>query len=151
MSTDITIKPIGTVHNEVKEPKRNGWKDVISTIVIDTEFEQALDEVERFSHITILFWIDKIDQTERSRMKVHPKNNKELPLVGIFATRSPVRPNPIGVTTARLIERRGNVLTVSGLDAISETPILDIKPFIPDSELNEKATVPDWVSQIPSK
>jgi tRNA-Thr(GGU) m(6)t(6)A37 methyltransferase TsaA len=61
-------------------------------------------------------------------MKLHPKGNPDNPLVGVFASRSPNRPNPIGVTKVKLLEVRGNILVVKGLDALNGTPVLDIKP-----------------------
>ena len=62
-------------------------------------------------------------------LRIHPQGRKEIAKVGVFATRSPCRPNPIGVTVVKLIERRHNVLKVKGLDAVNNTPILDIKPY----------------------
>ena len=70
---------------------------------------------------------------------------EDLPLVGLFATRSPRRPNPIGVTTVRLLERRGNVLRVLGLDALDGTPVLDIKPYLPYGDCIQDTHVPEWV------
>jgi tRNA-Thr(GGU) m(6)t(6)A37 methyltransferase TsaA len=78
---------------------------------------------------------------------VHPKRNQNLPLVGVFATRSPVRPNPMGMATVKLLEHRDNVLKVIGLDAIDGTPVLDIKPYIPGSDSPAAARTPDWLSK----
>ena len=77
--------------------------------------------------------------------KVHPRGQQELPLVGRFATRSPTRPNPIGKTTVKLLERRGNILKVTGLDAIDGTPVIDIKPYIPGYDSVLDTRVPPWV------
>lgn len=76
-------------------------------------------------------------------LKIHPKGRKEIVKVGLFATRSPNRPNPIGVTVVKLLDRRGNILRVRGLDAINGTPILDIKPY---TYADRKANVhtPEW-------
>jgi tRNA-Thr(GGU) m(6)t(6)A37 methyltransferase TsaA len=71
--------------------------------------------------------------------------NKAAGVQGLFAVRTPNRPNPIGKTTVRLLERRGNILKVQGLDAIDGTPVLDIKPYIPGYDSTSDATVPSWV------
>jgi tRNA-Thr(GGU) m(6)t(6)A37 methyltransferase TsaA len=80
-------------------------------------------------------------------LKVHPRRRKDLPLLGIFATRTMTRPNPVGLTLVELVKVEGNVLTVRGLDAFDGTPILDIKPF--DSwDIAETAKVPEWWTKL---
>ncbi len=79
-------------------------------------------------------------------LKVHPMGRDEFPLVGLFATRTPNRPNRIGKTTVRLLERRGNILRVKGLDALDGSPIIDIKPYIPRDDLLD-AKVPQWIKK----
>ena len=110
----ITLKAIGTVRNEIGEPRHQGWEKVISEIVIDSHLSEALDGLEEFSHVKVLFWMHEVASGEVP-LKIHPKGKAGLPLVGLFATRSPQRPNPIGETTVRLLERRGNILRVGGL------------------------------------
>jgi len=90
--------------------------------------------------------MDKV-VTNQLPTKVHPRGNKKLPLVGLFATRSPNRPNSIGKATVRLIKREGNVLKVRGLDAIDGTPVIDIKPYLPRYDSVARAKVPWWVSK----
>jgi tRNA-Thr(GGU) m(6)t(6)A37 methyltransferase TsaA len=90
--------------------------------------------VEDYSHLFILFWITRIPPNRRGLMKVHPKSREDLPLVGVFATRTQYRPNPIGMTLVELLDRKKNVLRVRGLDAIRGTPVLDIKPISPAKE-----------------
>jgi len=106
---------------------------------------EALDGIDGFSHILIIFYLHKVGEERRSRLKVHPQGRKELPLTGVFATRSPVRPNPIGVTVVKLLERRENVLKVLGLDAYDGTPVLDVKPYLRRDDLLKEATIPDWL------
>ena len=79
-------------------------------------------------------------------MKVHPRRKQSLPLVGVFATRSPARPNPIGMATVKLLECHDNVLKVIGLDAVDGTPVLDIKPYIPGYDSPNEAKTPDWIT-----
>jgi tRNA-Thr(GGU) m(6)t(6)A37 methyltransferase TsaA len=139
----ITLKAIGVVRSEVKEPSRRKSKGIISEIVLDPSLTEALDNLDEFSHIIVIYWM------HRSRrpppMKVHPGADPQRHLMGVFATRSPDRPNPIGKTTVRLLQRRDNVLKVEGLDAIDGTPVIDIKPYIPGYDSVEGAQAPSWV------
>lgn len=144
----IILKPIGTVHNQVKEPKRDGWEAVTSEITIDAGWREHLEGLEEFSHIVVLFWMHQSTVGSRPPSKVHPRGRADLPLVGLFATRAPHRPNPIGVSVVRLIERRNNVLTVIGLDAIDGTPVIDIKPYMPATDNPSEVRMPDWVDKL---
>ncbi len=124
----IEMTPIGFVKRtlpleDVKD------KGIVSKIVLKKKFSEALDGVEKFSHIFVIFWLHKILTTKNTVLKVHPRGKLELPLVGIFATRTPNRPNPIGLTLVELLKREENILWVKGLDAFDGTPILDIKPY----------------------
>ena len=140
---DITLKPIGVVRSEIKERTRRYSGDVTSEIVIDESLTGALDNLDEFTHIIVLYWIHK--SPNRKPVKVHPRGNPDIKSKGVFATRSPDRPNPIGKSTARLLERRNNVLKVRGLDAIDGSPVLDIKPYIPGYDSVEDAGAPPWV------
>jgi tRNA-Thr(GGU) m(6)t(6)A37 methyltransferase TsaA len=139
----MTLKAIGIVRSEIKRPLRRKSKGVISEIVVDSSLTEALDNLDEFSHIIVIYWMH---QSRRpAPKKVHPMGNPEHALMGVFATRSPDRPNPIGKTTVRLLQRRDNILTVKGLDAIDGTPVIDIKPYIPGYDSVDKATAPSWV------
>ncbi len=144
----IEIRPIGRVRNSIRVLKREGWESVISEIVLKPEYGEALDGVEDYSHLFIFFWINRIPQSRRGMTKVHPKSREDLPLVGIFATRTQYRPNPIGLTLVELLGRRKNVLRVRGLDAIRGTPVLDIKPISPAVEFPRKTRVPEWYQRL---
>ena len=140
------MKPIGVVRttavgDEVKDKTR------ISHIVIHSELAEALDGINGFSNLFVLFWLHKIPDEQRKTLKVYPRGRKDLPLLGIFATRTMLRPNPVGLTLVELVKVEGSVLTVRGLDAFDGTPVLDIKPF--DSWDNaETAKVPDWWTKL---
>jgi tRNA-Thr(GGU) m(6)t(6)A37 methyltransferase TsaA len=142
---EITLKAIGTVRNELKESTRQKHEDSVTEIVIDKGLTEALDGLEQFSHIIVIWWVHK--SRRPFPMKVHPRGNPNKKLMGVFASRSPDRPNPIGKSTVRLLERRGNVLKVRGLDAIDGTPVLDIKPYIPGYDSAEDATAPPWTKK----
>lgn len=139
------FKPIGVVRNQFRERRGGGWSDVVSEIVMDEELEESLEGLEDFSHIIVVFWMHKSPPPRRPPGKIHPRGRADLPLVGMFATRTPHRPNPVGVTCPRLLERRRNVLVVKGLDAIDGTPVLDIKPHLPRHDASDEFHVPDWV------
>jgi tRNA-Thr(GGU) m(6)t(6)A37 methyltransferase TsaA len=136
---------IGMVKNERVRADRFDAAEAMSRIVVAPRYARALDGIEAFSHLAIIFWLDRVRHSERSVMKVHPRKDSLLPLTGVFATRSPARPNPLGLTTVRLLKREGNVLTVKALDAIDGTPVLDIKPFVPDDIAASDITLPEWL------
>ncbi len=147
-SSDIIFHPIGHVKNSVRQtPERPDWQlDTVSELIVDPEWEQGLEGLEGFSHIIVLFWFDRITETEVA-LKVHPMHRDDLPLTGLFATRAPNRPNRIGETVASLIGRTGNVLKVKGLDALDGTPILDVKPYLRRGDLVSGATEPPWTAE----
>jgi conserved hypothetical protein TIGR00104 len=88
--------------------------------------EEGLDGLEEYSHIIVVYWMHKAD---RAVLKARPWGVERYPLVGIFATRSPHRPNPIGITVAELVSIEKPIIRVRGLDALTGTPVLDIKPY----------------------
>ncbi|MFX1274481.1 MAG: tRNA (N6-threonylcarbamoyladenosine(37)-N6)-methyltransferase TrmO [Promethearchaeota archaeon] len=161
---NLIINPIGIVKNKAnKEVLKYSNKDLTldlntainqgsdlikSKIIINEEYRDCLEGIDDFSHIIIFFWTHKVPDNARQIKKVHPAGIKKMPIKGIFATRSPVRPNPICKTTVKLIERKGDVLFVEGLDAIDNTPVIDIKPHIPfyDSPINVKLA--NWMYKL---
>jgi tRNA (adenine37-N6)-methyltransferase len=141
----MTLKPIGCVRNGISsEPAGQDWESVISDIVINPEMSDALDNLDEYSHIIILFWTFRAGR-EKPPDKIRMRNNPGKPLVGLFATRSPDRPNPISKTTVKLLKRDANILRVQGLDAFDGTQVIDIKPYIPGYDSVEGAKVPGWV------
>lgn len=139
----IEISPIGFVKrtSSVEDVKD---RSLVSKIVIRKDLAKALDGVEEFSHVFVTFWMHQIFDTEK--VKVHPGG------LGIFATRAPIRPNPIGLTLVELVKRKKDVLWVRGLDASDDTPVLDIKPY-PDWERERFIVVtdfrvPKWLEKI---
>lgn len=144
----ISLAPIGFVRNSIVEPvRRDDWETVISEIVLHEDLQEALNRIEDFSHIIVIYWMHKIGRSQRKTTKVHPRGNQSAPLVGVFASRSPARPNPVGIRTVRLLERQANVLKVSGLDAINGTPVLDIKPYIHGLNSINDAKTPGWIAK----
>lgn len=144
---NFNLKEIGRVENDIVVRGRVEAGNITSNIVIDPVYISALDGIEPFSHIIIVFWLDRITEEERTILKVHPRGDSTIPLTGVFATRSPVRPNPVAITTVKLIRREENVLTVKGLDAINGTPVLDIKPYLPEPFSPSEIQVPGWIKK----
>jgi tRNA-Thr(GGU) m(6)t(6)A37 methyltransferase TsaA len=145
----IALRAIGRVRNSIRHKKREGWEGIISEVVLDPKYEEALQGIEDYSHILVLFWLSRVPPGIRGRMlKVHPKSRADLPLVGIFSTRTQYRPNPIGLTLVQLIGRRKNILRVRGLDAMNGSPVLDIKPISPRTEFPGRVQVPEWYNRL---
>ncbi len=142
----VMFIPIGIVKSSLKEKTsaRLDLKEIMAEMEIDPQYNEALDGLEGFSHIIVLYWMHRA-VFDKKRLKGHPMGKKDAPLQGLFAIRTPNRPNAIGKSTVRLLERRGNILKVQGLDAIDGSPVLDIKPYIPGYDSAEGATFPDWV------
>jgi len=147
MNMKMNVKPIGIIRNSVNETLYFDAQNVTSEIVVNPEYVRGLASIETFSHIIVLFWLDRIKSAGRKVLKVHPCRDFTLPLVGVFSSRSPRRPNPIAVTTVKLVERQSNVLIVTGLDAINGTPVLDIKPYLPEKINPTELRFPDWVNK----
>jgi tRNA-Thr(GGU) m(6)t(6)A37 methyltransferase TsaA len=122
----IEVCPIGAVRRQQPDEDVND-RDLISKIVIDGKYVDGLDGIEDWSHLYVIYWMDRI--SEEKKTLLCPSSEPKMPTVGIFATRAPVRPNPIGLTLVELVRREGNVLVVKGLDALDGTPVLDIKPY----------------------
>ncbi len=141
----ISFKPIGQVSNSIKEKMRHGWSQVESVLIIDSELTDLMDGLADFSHIIVFFWMHQ--SSGEFPIKVHPQGRDDLPLTGVFATRAPHRPNSIGMTVVKLLDREGNNLRVKGLDAIDGTPLLDIKPYLPKDSIPD-AYYPEWVAKL---
>jgi len=146
---EIKMKPIGYVR---RASKKEDVKDrsLISKIVIRRDLVEALEGIEDFSHVFVVFYMHEISKKEKRNLKVHPRGRTDLPLLGIFATRTAFRPNQIGLTLVELLERKENVLVVRGLDALDGTPVLDIKPYN-SGDMVLDVRVPEWHKKLHSK
>ncbi len=118
----IKIYPIGIVKNDPE----NGLKE----IQVYQEFTEGLNGVERWGYLWIMFWMSELPENSRGILRAYPMGDKTKGKRGVFALRSPMRPNPIGLTKVKLLSRDGNVLKVEDLDALDGTPVIDIKPVI---------------------
>jgi cysteine desulfurase len=141
------LEPIGTVVNDLDEPRYIEWGGRVSRIVLDPRFAPALDGLDGYSHVVVVFWMHHVTASKLTH--VPQANFRDVPEVGMFACRCPYRPNPIAVTTTRLLEVDGTELLVEGLDAVNGTPVLDIKPFTPQLDVpDEEIRVPAWVANL---
>lgn len=145
----IRIDPIGVVRSAFG-PDSGDKRDIVAELVLDESYVEGLEGIEGYSHIIVLFWLDKIVAEDRTVMRIHPRGMSDLPEVGVFATRGRVRPNPIGLTVVDLLGRNGNTLKVRGLDAFDGSPILDIKPY-DNYDVKQDIRVPDWWLKMTSQ
>jgi tRNA-Thr(GGU) m(6)t(6)A37 methyltransferase TsaA len=128
----INIQVIGTIQTPFKEASGTPIQAVYGQgsegrVLVNEPFRQALDDIEGFERLWLIYWMDRVDPF---KPKVMPyRDNTEH---GLFATRSPTRPNPIGLSVVRLIKREGSVLHIADMDILNGTQLLDIKPYIPD-------------------
>lgn len=135
----IELNAIGYVRNDVPKPRPHDWEKVESTLDLLPEHRYRLEGLEQFSHIIVVFYMDlAVEAPEKPEQVTLESGN----LYGMFATRSQLRPNHLGVSTVRLLAHEGHTLRVTGLDAIDGTPLLDIKPYLPEYDAIEGATIP---------
>jgi tRNA-Thr(GGU) m(6)t(6)A37 methyltransferase TsaA len=121
---------------------------VVSEVILDETFADGLDGIEAFSHVLVLFWMHRAAEAEPVRMRRRPQGRQDMPEMGIFAQRARHRPNPIGVTAVKLLRRERNRLVVQGLDAINGTPVVDVKPYVPQFDAVESPGVPAWIHRL---
>jgi tRNA (adenine37-N6)-methyltransferase len=135
----IVLKAIGYVRNDVAKPRPNDWEEVESTIELLPQHRYRLEGLEQYSHIIVIFYMDlAVEAPDKPEQVTLESGN----LYGMFATRSQLRPNHLGVTMVALKAHEGPTLIVTGLDAIDGTPVLDIKPYLPEYDSIEGATIP---------
>lgn len=142
----MVLRAIGYVRNGIDALRRDGWEEVVSELVLEPGLEEATEGLEEFSHILVVFWMHRVSRETGVPTKLHPRGRQDLPLVGLLATHTPYRPNPLGVSVVRLLECHGNILKVKGLDAINGTPIVDIKSYFPGRYAD--AAAPEWVRRL---
>ena len=137
---EIKFTPIGVVHTEFKQPQGtpiqpSAARGAKGRVEVFPEYEEALSDLEGFSHIILLCHLNLAGQP---RMSVKPFLDSTMR--GLFATRAPSRPNPIGLSIVRLLSIDGCTLHIQDLDLVDGTPLLDIKPFVPSFDCRPEAT-----------
>lgn len=134
-------QPEGFAHDAFFDP------DVETALEILPRWAAAIEGLEEYSHLIVVVWLHHA-RRPREGNRLRPEGRAEMPEVGAFATRTPRRPNPIGLSTARFLRRDGDTLWVTGIDAWPGTPILDIKGYTPQDDLRQDAIVPDWLQRL---
>jgi tRNA-Thr(GGU) m(6)t(6)A37 methyltransferase TsaA len=138
--TPFNIYPIGYV-------RKIGEKTVVE---IEERYRDALLGLEGFSHVYVIWWFHKNDSPEKRRiLRVRPRGNPDNPLTGVFATRAPVRPNPIALTICKITTVEGRRIYVESIDAFEGTPVVDLKPYVPVDSIAE-IRVPQWAKRGPT-
>jgi tRNA-Thr(GGU) m(6)t(6)A37 methyltransferase TsaA len=139
----LLLRPIGVIRapyqKKTDAPRQGRSSTVTSEIVVFSEYAAGLDGMEQCRYLYVLWWAD---QAERNLLRVVPPDETEER--GVFCTRSPARPNPLGLSLVRVVERNGNCIRVLWLDAIDGTPLLDLKPYSPGIDcVNDEETSSD--------
>jgi len=135
---EFSLHPIGVIHSPFtakdETPIQASRTLAIGLVEVYPEFEDGLQDLEGFSHL-ILLYVFHCSSGYSLRVKPFLDDREH----GVFATRYPARPNPIGLSIVRFMSRTGNALTVEGVDVLDGTPLLDIKPYVPDFDLRTEA------------
>lgn len=143
---EIIYKPIGVIHSPFKEPRgipiqSAVARDIKGTVEIFPEYAEGLKDIEGFSHIILIY---HFHLSRGFSLEVKPYLDDKLH--GVFVTRAPSRPNPIGMSIVRLIRREGETLYIQNVDIVDGTPLLDIKPYVPKFDLKEKFRI-GWLQK----
>ena len=126
----VELKPIGFVETEATTlPRHCSVSTVEGSLVIDPQFQEGLRDIQPGQYLVVLFHFDQSPPFTPDRLVQKPPHRENK--LGVFSTCSPVRPNPLGLSTLEVVEVRGNIILVKGLDMRNGTPILDLKPFVP--------------------
>lgn len=154
----LVVNPVGIIRGGLPppdpgKPRPETTREVQGRIEVFPEYIAALNGLEGFSHLFILSYLDRQREGAAGLLRVRPRRHQggpmpreDVPEVGVFATDSPARPNPIGLTLVRLVRREGNALIVRGLDLYDGTPVLDLKPYRMDYKAEGHA-VPLWAAE----
>jgi tRNA-Thr(GGU) m(6)t(6)A37 methyltransferase TsaA len=150
MSDIITLTPIGVIHSDHLEPEQTPIQPFFAkgcpgTAEVFPEYAEGLKDIEGFSHLILLYYFHR---STTSSLVVRPYLDDADR--GIFATRHPCRPNPIGLSIVRLIRREGVLLFLEDVDILDGTPLLDIKPFFPQYDVPKGARA-GWAENIPAE
>jgi len=143
---EIRLKPIDYVQRKTKNENVKD-RSLSAQVVIKSKYLEALNGIEDYSHLFIIFYMHKTPKEQKPISKVNPRGRADIPLQGIFATRTPQHPNPIGLTLVQLIKLKQNILVVIGLDAYHNTPVLDIKPYDHWNTATD-VKVPEWQKKL---
>lgn len=135
---EFKISPVGLVKKQEK----------VTTIEIDNKYKDALIGLDEFSHVLVCYWLHKNDIPEKRQiLQVHPRGDHANALTGVFATRSPQRPNLIAISLCKILSVKGNTIQIDTIDAFDGSPVIDLKPYMPSIDSVMDAQVPAWVGK----
>jgi len=146
----ISMNSIGVVHSTRKKAEDDNWDSEKVYVTLDSsQFSaESFAGLSDFSHVEILFHMDRVDPQKIEKTARHPRNNTDWPKVGIFAQRGKNRPNQIGTSICRVLKVDGVNLHLEGLDAIDGSPVLDIKPWVMEFAPRGSVFQPSWISEL---
>lgn len=145
----IVCRPVAVVVGGREDVIDDNWGTVRSIIRFDTSYEpESVAGLNEFSHIEVLFHFDQVAETAIESGARHPRGRTDWPLVGIFAQRGKNRPNRLGISRAKVLHVEGRDVHVQGLDAVSGSPVLDVKPVMREFEVREPIRQPDWATEL---
>jgi tRNA-Thr(GGU) m(6)t(6)A37 methyltransferase TsaA len=144
----VNVTPIGRVESPVAEQSDRDWGGVVSRVVVEPAYTDGLRGLEDFSHLLVVTWLHEATFDAAHDLVRRPRGLASMPETGIFAQRAKDRPNPIGITAVRIRAVGPGWVEVSGLDAIDGTPVLDLKPYLPQYDRVSDARVPAWVGTL---
>ena len=135
VENSFQIQPVGVINKKAGN----------IFLEIRPDYKKALSGLETFSHIMVLYWLHQNDAPDkRSVLQVYPRKNRANPLSGVFATHSPLRPNPIAVTICQIIKIENNTVQIKDIDAFDQSPIIDIKCYLPEKMDTSAVRLPKW-------
>jgi tRNA-Thr(GGU) m(6)t(6)A37 methyltransferase TsaA len=144
------MTPIGTVRSTRKAVSDDNWDKEEAFIEVDESSfsEESMVGLSDFSHVEVIFYLDRVLPEKIEKAARHPRNNPDWPKVGVFAQRGKNRPNQIGATICRILKVDRTRLHVEGLDAVDGTPVLDLKPWVDEYSPRGRFFQPAWVSEL---
>lgn len=149
MPSSYVLTPVGHVRSTRAVVEDDRWDAETCSIELDARFgEDALSGLETFSHVEVVFVMDRVRDEAIVTGARHPRNNPAWPAVGIFAQRAKNRPNRLGTTVCRVLGVEGRVLRLSGLDAVDGTPVVDIKPWVRELGPRGEVVQPAWMTEL---
>jgi tRNA-Thr(GGU) m(6)t(6)A37 methyltransferase TsaA len=144
----ILLDPVATVKNNRTAATDDFWGNVVSEIgLLDHIPTEAFDNIELFSHLEVIYYFDRVDKAKIIHAG-RPRGNPDYPIMGIFSQRKKDRPNQLGLCTVELVEHNGRSIKVKYLDAIDNTPVLDIKPVFKEFESKTEIRQAAWVNDL---
>jgi tRNA-Thr(GGU) m(6)t(6)A37 methyltransferase TsaA len=144
----IAIRVIAHVRNGRTATDDADWGRVESRIEMEPDLAAGLVGLEQFSHALVVFYMHLDPDREPATLQRRPRGRSDMPLLGVFAQRGRMRPNPIGVSTVEIVRVEPKALVVRGLDAVDGTPVLDLKPYAPVFDRRDEARSPEWLDRL---